>query len=402
MQGEREVPVLVLGGLISALGAIRSLGRAGIRCHAVGDAAPYALRSRYHRPLPGVPGGAAEAAALPRLLEALPLPTAVLMPCADHWVRAVSALDAALLRRFPASLPSSDVVETFLDKGALLDALERFSVPAPATVRVLSETDLAELEGERGRTWFLKPLDSQRFKMRFGVKAFRVASREEAVSLWAEARAAGLGLLLQEYVPGDAGRHYFVDGFLDGRGVVRGLFARRRVRMHPPDFGDSSYMESIPEADVAPATDALLRLLRGVGYRGIFSAEFKRDPRDDSFRLIEVNARCWAYVEFATSCGVNTPLMAYRDALGLEVASATGYAVGRAECVMPQDALACFRLHREGRLRAGEAVRSWLAAQDSVFRWSDPLPAIARHIEAAARRWNRRRGVRTTAPSREG
>lgn len=397
MPDSRDVPVLVLGGLISALGAIRSLGREGIRCHAFGDVAPYALWSRYHRRLAHVPIRAVDPSSLAGFLESLPFPTAVLMPCADHWVRAVSRLDEALLRRFPASLPPEGAIETFLDKGKLLDALERFSVPAPATVRVRSEADLAPMDEGSARAWFLKPLDSQRFKARFGVKAFRVRSRAEAETRWGEVRSAGLDLLLQEYVPGDAAHHYFVDGFADRCGEIRALFARRRIRMHPPDFGDSSYMASIPPGDAAPAADALIRLLRGVGHRGIFSAEFKRDPRDGVFRLIEVNARSWAYVEFATSCGVNTPLMAYRDALELEVAGVRDYAVGRAECVMPQDALACWKLRKEGRLGMGEAVRSWLAAQDSVFRWNDPLPAIARHLEAAARRWRRRVAAREPA-----
>lgn len=277
-------------------------------------------------------------------------------------------------------MPGTDVIEIFLDKRNLLEASDRFEVPRPATRHVESEADLEAIEESAERVWFLKPADSQRFKRRFGVKAIRVHSRAEAASRLREIRDSGLAVLLQEYIPGGADRHYFVDGFLDGGGAVRGLFARRRIRMHPLDFGDSSYMTSVPLAEVAPAPDDLLRLLRGTGYHGIFSGEFKRDPRDGVLRLIEVNVRTWAYAEFATWCGVNTPWMAYRDALGLPVETVERYAEGRSECLIPQDLLACLALNRRNELTLRRAVVSWLDARDAVFRWRDPLPAIFRYL----------------------
>jgi len=47
----------------------------------------------------------------------------------------------------------------------------------------------------------------------------------------------------------------------------------------------------------------------------VFSAEFKFDERDGLFKILEVNARPWWYVDFAARCGVDVCRMAYRDAL---------------------------------------------------------------------------------------
>jgi predicted ATP-grasp superfamily ATP-dependent carboligase len=117
--------------------------------------------------------------------------------------------------------------------------------------------------------------------------------------------------------------------------------------------------------------------VNSIGYRGVFSAEFKYDQRDGRFKLLEVNARPWWYVEFAARCGVNVCAMAYRDALGLPVASVERYAVGR-RCVHPQhDRAVGLRLWREGSLSLWSLARSWLGASQPVLCWDDPLPGAA-------------------------
>ena len=44
--------------------------------------------------------------------------------------------------------------------------------------------------------------------------------------------------------------------------------------------------------------------------------EFKRDPRDGRFCLMEINARHWKWHGLAARCGVNLSYVAYRDAIG--------------------------------------------------------------------------------------
>ena len=79
-------------------------------------------------------------------------------------------------------------------------------------------------------------------------------------------------------------------------------------------------------------------LLARVNYRGIFSAEFKRDARDGQYRILEVNTRAWTYVEFASRCGVNVCEMAWQDALGLPVTAASpSYPVGAGCVSLPRD-----------------------------------------------------------------
>lgn len=377
---EEQIPAIILGGYVTALGSLRSLAEGNVPCHCVTPAEEYVLRSRHYRPPPAGLGRLDDPNDLDRYLESLPFSRAVLMPCQDHWVRAASRLGPGLRDRFLWSGPAAESVEVFLDKERLLEALERFSVPRPLTIRLHSEADLSAMDGADDVTWFLKPTDSQAFRNRFGVKAMHVTSREDAAARMREIQRAELDVVLQEYVPGGADCHYFIDGFIDRGGEVRALFVRRRTRMWPRDFGDSSFMHSVAPDEAASAGESLKRLLAGVGHRGIFSAEFKRDPRDGEFRLIEVNVRAWAYVEFTTLCGVNMPWMAYRDALGQSVQDVTEYTTGRAGGVFAKDSRSFLAMRRQGELGLWEWARSWLPARDLIFRWDDPLPGLAQVV----------------------
>jgi len=212
-----------------------------------------------------------------------------------------------------------------------------------------------------------------------------IEGRLDAQGRLATAIGENFEMLLQEYIPGPPTSHYFIDGFVDRDGVCRARFARRRLRMSPPDFGNSTLMVSVPLDDVGQAAEVLDALFADIRYRGIFSAEFKRDERDGLFKLIEVNARPWWYVEFAAQCGVNVCALALQDALGRPVGTISSYAVGRV-CVYPYHDLSAARAERAaGRLGALEWLRSWIGPYQPVFKWSDPIPA-AREVAGMLRR----------------
>ncbi|MFW6193457.1 MAG: hypothetical protein ACOC83_08210, partial [Gemmatimonadota bacterium] len=299
-ESEADLPVLVLGRGVTALGVIRTLGRRGVRAYLVSENPGVLARSRWYRaPPPGTGPLPTPDTLTERLESGVGLDEAVLIPCSDTWARSVAALPPRLAGPYPASIPDAEVLATFLDKLRLGRRLDELDVPHPRTVEIHEARQLETLDEELLSTGFLKPHHTDDFLRRFGVKAFSFRGLEEALERFRELEAAGLGAVVQEYIPGPATSHVFLDGFMDRDGRVRGLLARRRLRMHPGDFGNSTVTRTIPldEADTAP--DHLQRLLTEMGFRGIFSAEFKQDARDGRFKLLEVNGRPWWYVEFA-------------------------------------------------------------------------------------------------------
>jgi predicted ATP-grasp superfamily ATP-dependent carboligase len=383
-------PALVLGTGLTALGVMRSLGRAGIPSLALSGDPDFEAKSRWYRGHGERLGAWAGADELAALLSRSGLEGGVPIPCSDHWAMEITRLPADLATRFPVCAPDGAVLEALIDKSQFRDALVRTGVAHPHTAPVESAGDIDALLEAAPAGAFLKPTDSQRFVSVFGTKAFRVSGADEARACYQRAREQGIELVLQEYIPGPADRHYFVDGFVGRDHTITACFARRRLRMHPPDFGNSSAMVSIDPGEVGPAVDALRALFAATRYRGIFSAEFKRDDRDDLFKLLEVNCRPWWYVEFCARCGVNVPAMAYRDALGQDPGSAWGGTAGVELVYGYYDLQACRRMTREGRTGPGTCLRSWVTSDKPIFCWDDPTPALS-NLSRRVRSWIRRR-----------
>ncbi len=369
----RPTPVIVLGGGVTVAAVLILLARAGIPSYAVCPPSDFVRRSRWYRRLPSVRNPTPEN--LAELLEKLTIERAVLMPCSDDWLTAVAALPSGLAERFPSSGPTACSIEVLVDKWRFAQLLDEEAVPHPRTHLIGSLAELATLPPAEFRGAILKPLSSVDFSSKYGVKGFVVESQNEALRLMADLE---FPIMLQEFIPGPPTAGYFLDGFVDRNGRVCGLLARQRLRMSPPKLGNSTLMVSVPMSEVAAAEESLRRLLGRMQYRGTFSAEFKRDERDGQFKLFEINARPWWYIEFAARCGVDVCSMAYQDALGQPVQVVKEYEVGR-RCVFFVNDIRAWREQRKDG--PGESLwswtRPWFGADGTPFHWNDPWPAVA-------------------------
>lgn len=172
--------------------------------------------------------------------------------------------------------------------------------------------------------------------------------------------------LIQEYVPGE-GRGVFAL-FQDGR--ERAVFMHRRLREFPVTGGASTAAESIYDPELR---ELGLRLLSALSWHGLAMVEFKRDRRDGTYKLMEVNPKLWGSLALAIAAGVDFPRLAVELALGRPVVG-TPYRVGARFQWMFRDLL-----HAAARPRD---LPRWLAdvvdprvQTDVSLR--DPLPHLA-------------------------
>lgn len=383
----------MFGAGLTVLGTIRSLGRAGIPALCVHQQPDFVEASRWCQypsfgTLPLAP-----AECLPAL-DASPIERAVAIACSDHWTHEIAGWTGARQTRFPASIVGRDVLDLLVDKRRFADALRTLGLPHPWTRHVTSAADVDALSGEMPENAFLKPSDSQAFNRVFHRKAFATSSAADLREKLARIHDAGLDCIIQEYIPGPPTNHYFVDGFADRTGRITALVARQRIRMYPVDFGNSTMLRSVPLEAVAGAVDTMRKLVDGLRYRGIFSAEFKKDDRDGTFKILEVNCRPWWFVEFATMCGVNVVSMAYRDACGLPITPVERYRSGVRYCYMTFDRMAYQHLKARGEIGTAEWVRSWLFGRHAVFSPGDPGPALQPLRQRVHDRWRLMTGGR--------
>jgi D-aspartate ligase len=383
----RDVPALVLGDGSTALAAVRALGRAGVNVVLAAAATGFAGRSRFVRER--ISGIEETADGLLTAAQTLRLDRAVVVPCSDIWCETVVSLPAEARDRLATSLPPANVVSTLLDKAALADLLRRRNVPHPRTFALHGPADLAPMDEQAAR-WILKPRSSQRFNRAFGRKGLVVRTRAEAESRLAACNEAGHSMVLQEFLPGPASAHVLIDGFQDRAGVPRAQLARRRVRMYPPELGDSASGMFISLGEVAEPLHSLGELLAVLGYRGMVSGEFKVDPRDGVYKLLEVNCRPFGHFESAQRWGTNLALMAYCDALGLPLPAAQAPPAGARYGHVTADALALLAQYRRGELSAGRLAAGLVDAARLPAHRDDPLPAASHIAEVLRARFSRR------------
>ena len=370
-------PVLLLGSGLTVLGTLRLLHNAGYAPLVLQGDAGIAARSSRYRAAPASSATGSAQDDLPAYLAGLPLDRAVLLPCSDAWVRCVARCADRVADRFPSSVSAASVLDRLVDKWHLSLLMRDLQLPHPRTINLEAGQSLNASEPLPMERAFIKPHDSAPFFAAFGVKGIRVESREDLGRQLERIAPTGLSVQLQEYVPGPANHHFYVEGFIDREGRLAALFVRQRLRMYPLDFGNSTLFASVTPAAAPDAVETVTRLLAHMNFRGIFSVELKRDARDGLCKVIDINARPWWYIEFAGQCGVNLCDLYVRDALGEVCAPVRDYTVGR-RCVYPYyDYHACRALRANGTLTVAGWARSWLTATQPVFRWSDPRPALA-------------------------
>ncbi|HEV2928721.1 MAG TPA: ATP-grasp domain-containing protein, partial [Propionibacteriaceae bacterium] len=146
-------------------------------------------------------------------------------------------------------------------------------------------------------------------------------------------------------------------------------------RQHPPEFGRAS---TFVETTDLPLLETLSeRFLQAIGYYGLVEIEYKLDPRDGRYKLLDVNARAWGYHSLGQRAGVDFPFLLFADQLGEQVAPCRARAGVRWVRLVTDLPTAAYQL-AHAQLDWWRYLRS-LAGFDveAVFSLEDPFPAVA-------------------------
>lgn len=306
---------------VNGLTAVQSLGRLGVPVIAV-DHRPSALgfRSRYALAVRS-PDPFAEEAAFVELLNELRQAiggTTPLLPTHDPPLNAIARNARVLANAFALPFPSREVTERLQSKRAQLEHAVVAGVDVPQTAHPTSGEEALAVAAEIGYPVLVKPSNPDGFRRRFNRQAFRCASDAELARAYADSEP--FAPMVQELIPGGDDELYTVGSYIAADGTVLGLFCGRKLRQTPPGVGTCRVGEALWVDD---AVDAALRLLRELAFHGVSQVEFKRDPRDGRYKLMEVNPRLWQWHSLAASLGVDFPRIAYFDLIGQRSAPVT-------------------------------------------------------------------------------
>jgi D-aspartate ligase len=367
---------VVIGGDYQGLGIARSLGQHGIPVCVVDDETCIARASRFVKHVIRVRDLNTEAsllAALALARQRLGGPRCVLYPTRDSTVATIADSRDRLTHDFRVPTPGMSAIRHAWDKRQTYRLGAQLSIAIPRTWFPQSEQDLARIPADG--PLILKPAIKEHFYPATHVKAWRVDCRAQLVRSYRRAAAIipPSEIMVQELIPGGGQEQYAYCAFFRCGHAVASMTVRRR-RQHPSEIGHAStYVETIALPELEGPS---LRWLHAAGYYGLVELEYKRDPRDGTYKLLDVNARTWGYHSLGQAAGVDFPYVLYRDQVGDPV-----------EGVRARPGVRWIRLHTDvpnafNDVRAGkQPLREYLRSlrqvdTEAVYSFSDPLPGL--------------------------
>ncbi len=363
---------VVIGGDYRGLGVVRSLGRRGIPVCVCTDEHLIAAKSRFCTRRVTWPAGddATNRDFLLDLADRHQLGGWLLFPTGDESAAFVAREHSALAERFIPTTPPWDTFQWAYDKHLTYQLAEQLQIGYPSTYQARSRSEVEQFPGPF--PVILKPTVKPEVRT---PKAWRADDRPTLLSLYD--RAAPLlppgGWILQELVPGGGEAQLSFAALCDAGEPLAWVVARRS-RQHPVDFGRSStFVETIEDRQVETLARAVLARLR---FTGLAEVEFKRDPRDGSCKLLDINARVWGWHTIGRTAGLDFPHLLWAFLLTHDVQTAH-VGPGMRWLRLSTDLPAAVGELRTGRLSARRYFRSLLEPHEpAIFARDDPLPGL--------------------------
>lgn len=372
-----QIGAIVIGGEHPGLGIARSLGRRGIPICVIDDQHSISQFSKYVSRVVRVKDLRDDHNTVESVMEVgkrYGLKGWVLFPTRDETVAAFSRHRDRLAEFFRVTTPGWDTVRWAWDKKNTYDRAAELGIPVPNTYNPRTEAELAELYSRLPLA--IKPAVKENFFYATGAKAWRAETPDQLNDLFRKAtrQIRPEEILIQEIIPGDGQRQYSYCAFFRD-GEAHSTLIARRLRQHPREFGRAAtYVETIDFPEIEELAE---RFLRAIDYYGLVEVEFKQDPRDGQFKLLDVNARTWGFHSLGVPAGVDFAYLLYADQVGRPVERGRARAgVGwlRAITDLPTAALDLW----DGEIDLRSYRRSLRNTRaESVFCLQDPLPSLA-------------------------
>jgi D-aspartate ligase len=371
-----NVGALVMAADYRGLGVVRSLGRRGIPVWVLKQGGHLvAATSRYvRRNVPWVArDDSTEVNLLLRLGKKHGLKDWLLFPTDDHAVALISRHHGLLASQYRITVPPWDQLQFLCDKRLLHQTARELSIHQPWTAWPRTRQELGAFDCPF--PVILKPATRLRRNNLAQPKAWRVTDRASLLARYDEASAlAGAeNLMVQEIVPG-AGEGQVSYAAVCCEGNPLASIVVREKRQYPRDFGQfSTFVESVDEPRVI---DPAVRLLQSLRFTGLVEIEFKQDPRDGEFKILDVNPRVWGWHTLSRRAGVDFPHLLWLLLHGHAVPLIRGRSGVRWMHTTADVAIAMHDMMK-GRLSLKSYLRSLKQPRESaIFAWDDPAPGF--------------------------
>ncbi|MBN1932422.1 MAG: hypothetical protein JW786_12530 [Desulfobacterales bacterium] len=302
---------IIIDGHVQGLANTRALGREGIPVVIVDKGKKCLARySKYCRAFYHCPEYQSDE--LADFLIALSIKHGminwIVLPSNDHAVHTLARNKGRLSPYLKIITESLATIEKIINKDRFLDLARSIGVAFPKTRYLRSSNDpqVKELnypvltKGKNGLTFFKKCRK----------KAFLAENESQLLEQLLQLnKSVPIGeTFTQELVPDDGQNKTESFTAFSIKGEIKAHWTGVKLREHPLRFGTATFCKSVDGSHLLPHG---AKILRALDYTGVCEIEFIKDPRDNEYKLIEMNARTWLWVGLAINCGVNYSLMIY-------------------------------------------------------------------------------------------
>jgi D-aspartate ligase len=380
LKEQKQIGALVVGGDHPGLGVARSLGRRGIPVYIIEDQHSISRFSKYANRVIRVKDLRDERKTVEAVLETgrkYGLKDWVLFPTRDETVAAFSRYRDELAQMFRVTTPDWNTVQWAWDKNKTYEMALRLKIPSPETWNLKSRDELPTLYPRLPLA--IKPAIKENFFYATGAKAWRANTPEQLDALFDKAaeQIKIEEIMIQEIIPGDGECQFSYCAFFR-EGQVHSSLVARRERQHPREFGRAAtYVESMELPEIEELSE---RFLKEIDYYGLVEIEYKQDPRDGQYKLLDVNARTWGFHSIGFPAGVDFPYLLFADQVGEKIERCRG-ASGVGWLRLLTDLPSAFSGIVQGKVKWSSYVSSMRRTRiESVFCKEDPLPSLAEMV----------------------
>jgi D-aspartate ligase len=386
---DHSVEVIVTGGrCVDNLGVIRGLGKRGIPVIYL-DSEPGSMvrYSRYISKRLACPSLKQSEAGFVNLLLEFGKQIhkkMMIIPTGDREIIALSKYKEELERSYLLPVPPLEVAQKLVNKKNFYKLLAEMQIPHPKTYFIESLTELRLTGRQIAYPYIIKPVDSFPFREEFGQKCFVINSSQELDQAVDRLISKNLEVMIQEIIPGK--EIYMAYIYFNKTSEPLAVCGYDKLRQFPPDFGSGSLCRS---AWRPTPINLAIQILTAIGYHGMAEPEFKTDPRDGKYKLLEINARTTTENRLPAGCGVDIEYIAYLDATGQNVEDLVSPSNGILWVDDFYDLFSCLIQLKEGKLGIRDIFKSLKGKKiHSVAAWDDPIPFLvySRNISLAALR----------------
>lgn len=261
-------------------------------------------------------------------------------PTHDEELLAIAKYSNELTPYFELPFSDFDVLKQIMDKDCFSSECKKLGIPTIRDMKVKSLQEAENALNEFGIPILVKVNQYDLKTIQAFGRKIDVFEKEsdylDSMKLFYDVIPDG-ELLVQEYIIDSDRLMPNVNSFTDREGNMKCVFVSEKVRQYPPQRGTSTATYSMDPED--PKYKDIIEYSKAICNRfkfyGLFGIEFKYDPKDGNYKVIEMNCRAEFPNYLQTLVGQNMAYEIYRYHLGQGTNISYYPTIKSASCYVP-------------------------------------------------------------------